>query len=72
MTSDSFYFYWVFEGCFNQRDCSFNNASQIAATPGLLKKAVFWKKCYDFMISVQDLTNKILLRGPNCIVDVFM
>ena len=42
------------------------------ATPGLLKIAIFWKKGYDVIISVDDATNKILSRDSNCIVDVFM
>ena len=42
------------------------------ATPGLLKKTVFWNKDYDVTISVDDVTNKILSCGSNYIVDVFM
>ena len=29
-------------------------------TPGLLKLNVFWNKGYDFIISVNDIRNKIL------------
>ena len=42
------------------------------ATPGLLKITVFWNKGYDVIISVDDVTNKILSRDSNHIVDVFM
>ena len=42
------------------------------ATPGLLKITVFWNKGYDVIISVDDVTNKILSRDSNYIVDVFM
>ena len=42
------------------------------ATPGLLKITVFWNKGYDVIIFVDDLTNKILSRDSNHIVDVFM
>ena len=42
------------------------------ATPGLLKITVFWNKSYDVIISVDDVTNKILSRDSNHIVDVFM
>ena len=42
------------------------------ATPGLLKLMVFWNKGYDVIISVNDVTNKILSRDSNYIVDVFM
>ena len=42
------------------------------ATLGLLKITVFWNKGYDVIISVDDVTNKILSRDSNYIVDVFM
>ena len=42
------------------------------ATPGLLKITVFWNKGYDVIIPVDDVTNKILSRDSNYIVDVVM
>ena len=42
------------------------------ATPGLLKITVFWNKGYDVIIHVDDVTNKILSRDLNFIVDAFM
>ena len=42
------------------------------ATPGLLKITVFWNKSYDVIISVHDVSNKILSRNSNYIVDVLM
>ena len=42
------------------------------ATSGLLKITVFWKKGYDVIIPFDDVTNKILSRDSNYIVDVFM
>ena len=42
------------------------------ATPDLLKITVFWNKGYDFIITVDDVTNKILWHDSNYIVDVFM
>ena len=42
------------------------------ATPGLLKIRVFWNKGYDVIISVHDVTNKILSRDSNYIIDVVM
>ena len=42
------------------------------ATPGLLKITVFWNKGYDFIITVDDVNNKILWHDSNYIVDVFM
>ena len=42
------------------------------ATLGLPKIKVFWKKDYGIIISVHDVTNKILSRGTNYVVDVVM
>ena len=42
------------------------------ATPGLLKIRVFWNEGYDVMISVHDVTNKILSCDSNYIIDVVM
>ena len=42
------------------------------ASPGLLKITVFWNKCYDVMVSVNDVTSKILWHDSNYIVDVFV
>ena len=42
------------------------------ATPDLLKITVFWNKGYDVIIYVHDVTNKILSRDSNFIVDVVM
>ena len=42
------------------------------ATPGLTKLTVFWNKDYDFMISADEVTNNVLSRDSNYIVDVFM
>ena len=42
------------------------------ATPGLLKIRVLWKKGYDVIISVSDVTNKFLSRDSNYITDVVM
>ena len=42
------------------------------ATPGLIKLTVFWNKGYDVIIFVIDVTNKILSRDLNYIVNLFM
>ena len=42
------------------------------ATPYLLKVTVFWNKGYDVIIPVDNVTNKILSRDSNYIVDLFM
>ena len=41
-------------------------------TPGLLKIRVFLNNGYDVIISVNDVTNKILLRDLNYIMDEVM
>ena len=41
-------------------------------TSDLLKIMVYWKKGYDVIISVDDVTNKILSHDSNYNVDVFM
>ena len=41
------------------------------ATSGLLKMTKFWNKGYDVIISVDDVTNKILSRDSNYIIDAF-
>ena len=42
------------------------------ATQGLLKILIFWNKGYDVIITVDGVTNKILSRDSNYIIDVFM
>ena len=42
------------------------------ASLGLLRIKAFWNKGYDVIISVHDVTNKILSRDSNYIVDVVM
>ena len=42
------------------------------ATPGLLKRKVFCNKGHDVIISVHEVTNKILSRDLNYIVGVVM
>ena len=42
------------------------------ATLGPLKIKVFWNKGYDVIIYVYEVTNQILSRDSNCIVDVIM
>ena len=42
------------------------------ATPGLLKIKFIRNKCYDIIIFFHDVSNKILSRDSNYIVDVVM
>ena len=42
------------------------------ATLGLLKIKFFWNKGYDVIIYLYDVTNQILSRDSNCIVDLVM
>ena len=41
-------------------------------TPGLLKIRIFCNNSYDVIIYVHDVTNKILSRDSNYIIDVVM
>ena len=41
-------------------------------TLSLLKIKLLWNNCYDAMIFVYDVINKILSRESNCIVDLVM
>ena len=40
-------------------------------TPGLIKITVFWIEGYDVKIPADNVTNKMLSRDSNYIVDVF-
>ena len=42
------------------------------ATPGLLKIRIFWKKGYDVIIYVHDVTNKFLSYDSIYIIDKVM
>ena len=44
--------------------------SEKIATLGLLKIKVFSNKCYVVIISVHNITNKILSGDSNCILDL--
>ena len=41
-----------------------------AKPPGFLKIKLFWNKSYEVLIHVHDITNEILSRNSNYIVDV--
>ena len=42
------------------------------ATPGFLKITVFWNKCYDVIISVDGITNKILSCDQSLVTLAFL
>ena len=46
--------------------------SEKMGTPGLLEITVFWNKGYDVINFFYDVTNSILLRDSNYIVNVVM
>ena len=71
LISNSFKIFWAFEGCFNKYGCNFDDVSKLG-TLGLLKIKVFWNKGYDVIISVHDVTNKILSNDSSYIVDMVM
>ena len=41
-------------------------------TLGVLKRKMLWKNIYDVLISVYDVTNKVLSRGSNYVADMVM
>ena len=41
-------------------------------TLGVFKRKILWNKIYDILISVYDVTNKVLSHGSNYIVDMTM
>ena len=68
--SNSFSFLESLNGCLINLVIILMSAKM--ATPSLLKITVFWNKGYDVIIFVNDVTNNILSRDSNYIVDVFM
>ena len=42
------------------------------ATPGVIQTKRFWNKSYDVIITVFEVTNKILSSDSNYILDVVM
>ena len=66
--SNSSNFSGVFKDCFNKNDHNFDDVSK-NGYPGLLEKSFFEKKV-DVIISVHDVTNKILSRDSNYNVNV--
>ena len=69
--SNSFNFSWVFKDFLINLVIILMMSAKMA-TPGLLKITVFWNKGYNVIILVDDVTNKILSRDSNYIVDVLM
>ena len=59
----------MFTYCFNKYGYILLMLAKIA-TLVLLKIELFWNKGYDVIISVHDVTNKVLPRDSNYIVDV--
>ena len=69
--SNSFNFSWVFSNCFNIHSYNFDDVSKNIYS-SLLKIRVFWNNNYDVIISVHDVTNKVLSPDSNYITDVVM
>ena len=73
--SNSFNFSWVFKDCFNEHGYNFDDVSKNdykCQQKNLLKMKVFWNKDYNVIISLHDVTNKILSRDSMYLVDVVM
>ena len=70
MSSNFFNFFWVFKDCFSNHGCNFDDVSNFDHSR--FKVKYIWNKGYDVIISVHDVTNKILSRDSNYIVDKIM
>ena len=57
--------------CFDKHSDNFDVSSRIA-TLYLLKIKVVWDKGYDVITSAHDVTNKVLSRDSNHIIDKVM
>ena len=55
------FFSWVFKYFFNKHAYNFDDFNKMAA-PGLIEITVVWNKGYGVIISVDDVTKKILAR----------
>ena len=62
------------KGCFDKHGYNFDvlQFSAKMSTLGLLKIKVFWNKSYDVIISILDVTNKIISCDSNYIVDLIL
>ena len=60
-----FNFFWVFKDCFDNHGCNFDDVNNFDHSR--LKVKYIWDKGYDVVISVHDVTNKILSRNTNYI-----
>ena len=67
-----FKFFWGIKDCFKKKMVTNLIMSAKRATLDFLKIKVFWNKCYSVIISVHDVTNKILSHDSNHIGDVAM
>ena len=70
LLSNSFHFYWLFKACFNQHDCNFDYVSKISYFRPPWNNSIL-KKGY-VIISVHEITTKILSRDSTYIVNVVM
>ena len=67
--SNSFNFSWVLKDSFNKHGYNFDDVSKNGYLRPSENKDI-WNKVYNVIISVHDITNKILSRDSNYIVDV--
>ena len=61
-------FFWVFKDCFSKNQMMWANL----AIPGFLRIKVFWNNSHNVIFFVYDVTNKILSRDSNYIIDLVM
>ena len=64
--------FWVFKIFFNKYDYNFDDVSKNGYSKPFFKIKIFWNKGYDVIISVHDVTSKILSRDSDYTVNVVM
>ena len=68
IVSNSFKFSQVFKDCFNKYGYNFDDVNKNGYV-GLLNIKLIWSRGYDVIIYVHGVTNKILSRDSNYILD---
>ena len=63
---------YFLKGFFNRNIIPILLMSLKLVTPSLFKIKVFLIKCYDLLIFIYDVTNKVSSHDSNCILDVVM
>ena len=67
------YIIWIFKDCFNKYDYNFDDVSQNGHSKSSQNIFILrWNEIHDFIISVHDVTKKIISSDSNYVVDVII